>query len=228
MTANTVNAWRGVESKKSLAREALDWQINANCVGEPLSTFFPEGPAQEAATEAQFQSLCGGCSVAAQCLDYSIAQPERHGRWGGLNESDRAAERRRRMRKGLVPKKPAARKRKSARKMTPPKQMQDGTGSARRLRAATAEGRLIKTFSQMSGVPETTLSKVRSGAQLKVSPECARRIADAYPRVLALVHQVHRVPLQAAAERGWHGPDAWTEATIDDPDALPLVCEPAA
>ena len=225
---NTVNAWRGVESKKSLVREALDWQMEANCIGEPLSTFFPEGPAQEAATEVRFRSLCGGCPVVAQCLDYSISQPERYGRWGSLNENDRAVLRRRRMRKGLVPKKPVASKRKPARKITSPKQMKDATGSARRLRAATAEGRMLKTFSRLSGIPETTLSKIRSGVHPKVSPGHARRIAEAYPRVLALVDQVHRVSLQAAAERGWHGPDAWTEATIDDPDALPLVCEPAA
>lgn len=225
---NTVNAWRGVESKKSLAREALDWQMEASCVGEPLSTFFPEGPAQEAATEARFRDLCGGCPVVTQCLDYSISQPERYGRWGAMNENDRAVLRRRRMRKGLVPKKPVASKRKPARKMTSPKQMKDGTGSARRLRAATAEGRMIKTFSKLSGIPEATLSKIRSGAHPKVSPGHARRIAEAYPRVLALVDQVHRVSLQAAAERGWHGPDAWTADTIDDPDALPFTHESAA
>lgn len=225
---NTVNAWRGVESKKSLVREALDWQMNANCVGEPLSTFFPEGPAQEADTEVRFRILCESCPVLIQCRDYSISQPERYGRWGAMNENDRAAERRRRMRRERASKKPKTDIRKPPRKMTSPKLMQDGTGSARRLRAATAEGRMIKTFSQLSGIPETTLSKIRSGAHSKVSPGHAQRIAEAYPRVLALVDQVHRVPLQAAAECGWHGPDAWTPDTIDDPDALPFTHESAA
>lgn len=225
---NTVNAWRGVESKKSLVREALDWQMEANCVGEPLSTFFPEGPAQEADTEVRFRILCESCPVLIQCRDYSISQPERYGRWGAMNENDRAAERRRRMRRERASKKPKTDIRKPPRKMTSPKLMQDGTGSARRLRAATAEGRMIKTFSQLSGIPETTLSKIRSGAHPKVSPGHAQRIAEAYPRVLALVDQVHRVPLQAAAECGWHGPDAWTPDTIDDPDALPFTHESAA
>lgn len=224
---NTVNAWRGVESK-TLVREALDWQMNANCVGEPLSTFFPEGPAQEADTEVRFRILCESCPVLIQCRDYSISQPERYGRWGAMNENDRAAERRRRMRRERASKKPKTDIRKPPRKMTSPKLMQDGTGSARRLRAATAEGRMIKTFSQLSGIPETTLSKIRSGAHPKVSPGHAQRIAEAYPRVLALVDQVHRVPLQAAAECGWHGPDAWTPDTIDDPDALPFTHESAA
>jgi WhiB family transcriptional regulator, redox-sensing transcriptional regulator len=37
--------------------------------------------------------------VRNECLDYAISRPEKYGTWGGLNEDERASERRRRMRR---------------------------------------------------------------------------------------------------------------------------------
>ncbi|HEX3827166.1 MAG TPA: WhiB family transcriptional regulator, partial [Sporichthyaceae bacterium] len=34
-----------------------------------------------------------------ECLNYALSRPEKYGVWGGLNEEERAAERRRRMRR---------------------------------------------------------------------------------------------------------------------------------
>lgn len=224
---NAFNAWRGVDSRKTLVRAALEWQQHAACVGEPLDLFFPDGARQEADTDLRARALCHGCPVKDECLDYSIAQPERYGRWGGLNETERAYERRRRMRKGEMPGKRAAVKRLRAKKITPRHLLKDATGTARRLRAATAAGRTLKSFSGLSGVPETTLSKLRSGVATLVDPDTAIAVAAAYPRVLDLEDQVFRVSLQTAAERGWAGPHAWTEATIDDPDARPYTRQAA-
>lgn len=206
------------------------WQNAAACRGEGLELFFgPDGEPQpeREVREAKAKKICAECPVRTACGNYAIGRPEKYGTWGALNEDERDSERRRRQRRGLIPRKSATSKRSEQRKkkMTPRHLMGDATGPTRRLRAASAEGRLLKTFALLSGVPETTLSKIRAGVRDLVSPSDAQAIADAYPKVLALTHQVHRVPLQTAAKHGWHGPDAWTPDTIDDPTALPHVVE---
>jgi len=37
--------------------------------------------------------------VQLECLNYAVSRPEKYGTWGGLNEEERSAERRRRMRR---------------------------------------------------------------------------------------------------------------------------------
>lgn len=207
-----------------------DWTEQSACRGEDLVLFFgPDGERQpeREIRERKAKEICAACPVRTSCAEYAITKPERSGVWGGLGEDELAAERRRRLRKGLIPKKGKEGKQRPSRRITPPRQMEDGAGSARRLQAATVVGRMLKTFAREAGVSETTLSKIRSGAG-RVSPGHAKAIADAYPKVLALAHQVHRVPLQTAARYGWHGPDAWTPDTIDDPAALPHVAERSA
>ena len=41
--------------------------------------------------ERQAKAVCNVCSVRGECLSYAIEHGERHGVWGGLNESERAA-----------------------------------------------------------------------------------------------------------------------------------------
>ena len=43
--------------------------------------------------------VCAACPVQAECLTYAVSRPEKYGTWGGLNEDERASERRRRMRR---------------------------------------------------------------------------------------------------------------------------------
>jgi len=43
--------------------------------------------------------VCASCPVRAECLNYAVSRPEKYGTWGGLNEEERASERRRRMRR---------------------------------------------------------------------------------------------------------------------------------
>lgn len=65
----------------------------AACRGEDTEIFF------DAAAEPHAKLLCAQCPVRADCLEYAITTPERYGTWGGLNEDERASERRRRQRR---------------------------------------------------------------------------------------------------------------------------------
>ena len=49
--------------------------------------------------ERKAKAICAQCPVRAECLDYALSRPEKYGTWGGLNEDERASERRRRMRR---------------------------------------------------------------------------------------------------------------------------------
>jgi WhiB family transcriptional regulator, redox-sensing transcriptional regulator len=49
--------------------------------------------------EAKAKGVCQLCPVRMQCLDYALRNSIRHGIWGGLDEQERARERRRRARR---------------------------------------------------------------------------------------------------------------------------------
>lgn len=102
----------------------------------------------------------------------------------------------------------------------------DGTATARRLRA------LVRGDGQ-TGWPLAEL-----GARLNCTEQAVRQWAnqryrnvhvDTHARVAALYRQLAETPGPStdAAERagqwGWHGPDAWTDQTIDDPNAEPVT-----
>lgn len=58
-----------------------------NCRGEDPNVMYPE-PGDETA-EAIAVSVCVGCIVAAECLEYSLANREVHGVWAGRTETER-------------------------------------------------------------------------------------------------------------------------------------------
>ena len=79
----------------------MSWQDGAACRGMDALLFF--GPDHEAQPEreireAKAKEVCTLCPVRVQCLDYVLRNSIRHGIWGGLNEEERARERRRRAR----------------------------------------------------------------------------------------------------------------------------------
>ncbi|MFI6296789.1 WhiB family transcriptional regulator [Nonomuraea sp. NPDC050790] len=77
------------------------WQQQAACRGTELMLFFrTEGERAGArdARERRAQQVCGRCPVREPCLAYALSRPEKYGTWGGLNEDERASERRRRSR----------------------------------------------------------------------------------------------------------------------------------
>lgn len=78
------------------------WQDFAACQGESLVLFFgPDGERQieRVARELRAKAICTGCPARNPCLNYALDRPEKYGTWGGLNEDERASERRRRMRR---------------------------------------------------------------------------------------------------------------------------------
>jgi len=79
------------------------WTDKAACRGKSIELFFgldgERGPERET-RETKARAVCSGCPVRAECLDYAVCSPQKYGTWGGLNEDERAAERRRRMRRG--------------------------------------------------------------------------------------------------------------------------------
>ena len=73
--------------------DGYDWQLDAACRGNDAAAFFPpphfERKDVRLARERFAKSICRGCSVAHECLDYALRTREPHGVWGGLNEFER-------------------------------------------------------------------------------------------------------------------------------------------
>ncbi len=69
------------------------WQAQANCLGVDPDLFFPE----RGASTSEAKAVCAGCSVREDCLEYALANGEKHGVWGG--ETERGRRRIRRQRK---------------------------------------------------------------------------------------------------------------------------------
>ena len=57
------------------------------------------GAVSQAGWRIRGREVGASCPVRTECLDYAISRPEKYGTWGGLNEDERASERRRRMRR---------------------------------------------------------------------------------------------------------------------------------
>ena len=218
---NTFAAWRGIPSRENLVRNSIEWHQYAMCANEPLELFFGpdsrETEQQRQAREAKAKMFCRGCPVQQECLDYSLHQPEKYGVWGGMNEHERATERRWRMRKYREGK-PVFRGRQV---------FVNPIGARRRLQAVSAVGRTLRAYAQLSGVPEGTLASIRAGSEARILKRNADRVAAFYEQVLAM-DQVHHLPLRLASENGWAPPSAWDEATIDDPEATPRPSDSAA
>lgn len=68
-----------------LTRDDQPWAVDALCAQTDPEAFFPDrgGSTREA------KSICASCTVAAECLDYALANEERFGIWGGLSERER-------------------------------------------------------------------------------------------------------------------------------------------
>ncbi len=83
-------------------RPSWSWQDVAACRGKDIVLFFgPDGERQPErdVRERKAKSVCAACPVQAECLTYAVSRPEKNGTWGGLNEEERAPDRRRRMRR---------------------------------------------------------------------------------------------------------------------------------
>lgn len=74
------------------AGESESWQMFANCLGVDPDLFFPE----RGASTKEAKSVCQGCVVREDCLEYALANGEKFGIWGGLSERERRRIRRQR------------------------------------------------------------------------------------------------------------------------------------
>lgn len=71
----------------SLARQG--WRDRAACRGEDPDLFFPPEDGNAVDANRKARAICAGCPVAAQCLEFALAAPERWGTWGGKSERQR-------------------------------------------------------------------------------------------------------------------------------------------
>lgn len=63
----------------------LSWMEDALCAQTDPDIFYPE----KGGSTAPATSICEGCAVRAECLEYAIANDIRHGIWGGTSDNDR-------------------------------------------------------------------------------------------------------------------------------------------
>lgn len=80
------------------------WREDAACRGKDVdrSWWFPEGYGREQRSAARALRVCAVCPVRAECLEYALAVPEKHGVWGWMTESERRQEQRRRDREAAA------------------------------------------------------------------------------------------------------------------------------
>jgi len=79
--------------------EEMWWLPEARCIGEDPDLFFPIGTTDDALAQvAEAKTVCHGCSVRADCLEWSLSTFQDAGVWGGLDEEERRVIRRARRR----------------------------------------------------------------------------------------------------------------------------------
>ena len=78
------------------------WRKHAACRAHDPMLWYPEygshGPGtakKKAAQDAAAKAICAQCPVRRDCLHSALERGERHGIWGGLNEDERKALKRR-------------------------------------------------------------------------------------------------------------------------------------
>ena len=62
-----------------------EWMADGKCREYPAGTFFP----RDGIGVIRAQKICATCPVAAQCLEYALANHVDHGVWGGKSERER-------------------------------------------------------------------------------------------------------------------------------------------
>lgn len=77
----------------------MDWRHRALCRDEDPELFFPIGTTGPAATQVEAAKVvCRRCSVVEDCLTWALETGQDTGVWGGTDEDERRALRRRTLR----------------------------------------------------------------------------------------------------------------------------------
>ncbi|MEW2048629.1 WhiB family transcriptional regulator [Streptomyces sp. NBC_00377] len=73
-----------------------DWREHAECRHEDPDLFFPIGTSGPALLQAeQAKAVCRRCPVQEACLEWAMETDQTLGVWGGTNENERRALKRR-------------------------------------------------------------------------------------------------------------------------------------
>jgi WhiB family transcriptional regulator, redox-sensing transcriptional regulator len=76
--------------------ENENWRHDAACLEEDPDLFFPVGSTGPAMLQiAEAKAVCGRCPVREQCLEWAMELGQDSGVWGGLDENERRALKRR-------------------------------------------------------------------------------------------------------------------------------------
>ena len=77
----------------------MDWRHSALCRDEDPELFFPIGTTGPAALQVeQAKVVCRRCTVVEDCLSWALETGQESGVWGGTDEDERRALRRRTVR----------------------------------------------------------------------------------------------------------------------------------
>jgi len=100
----------------------------------------------------------------------------------------------------------------------------DATGTIRRLRALIAIGHTYVSLAPHIGIHKDPLGRIARGERPQVRSATAEATTKAY-RQLSRTPGTSTKSRLLASKNGWHGPLAWDEFTIDNPNAEPEVDE---
>ncbi|MFF0055617.1 hypothetical protein ACFYRI_14630 [Streptomyces microflavus] len=105
-------------------------------------------------------------------------------------------------------------------------QLVDVTGSMRRVQALMRVGHSLRVIATECRASRNRIHSISNGAQDTIRREFAERIAEAYKRLAFRPPARDRFTartINSAIARGLHGPLAWDDETIEDPNASPDV-----
>ena len=74
----------------AMTKADADWRARGACLSADPELFFPlssAGPSVEQLNQAK--TVCAGCQVRAECLEFALATRQAHGVWGGTSEDER-------------------------------------------------------------------------------------------------------------------------------------------
>jgi WhiB family redox-sensing transcriptional regulator len=74
----------------------MNWRDEAACLKENPELFFPIGTTGPAVGQVErAKRVCAGCPVRQDCLQWALSAGVDHGVWGGLDDLERRALKRR-------------------------------------------------------------------------------------------------------------------------------------